>query len=204
MSPLHSISSRMLLPSPLLRHPPVFNMCLQRRVRPAHCSCEFSNFVAQSQSDPKLDAKTHRFTCGTVSVDNREDYEITAVAVPGAPPGLPHTMEQLLPQVAREVPGAGVGGNTLKVVTLVAVTFGYADMLMSFVCRLRQLQLADNLVVAALDEQLYKFAFTQGLAVYYEQVPQACSPLLQILVCAHGQCQEMSYVNVPIRCFHCC
>ena len=62
------------------------------------------------------------------------------------------------------------GGKELKVVTLVAVTIGYASMLMSFICRLRMLGLADNLVVAALDEDLYRFAFTQGLAVYYEQV----------------------------------
>lgn len=61
-------------------------------------------------------------------------------------------------------------GKELKVVTLVAVTIGYANMLMSFVCQMRMLGLADNLVVAALDEDLYRFAFLQGLAVYYEQV----------------------------------
>ncbi|CAI5531432.1 unnamed protein product [Closterium sp. Naga37s-1] len=143
--------------------PSVFNMCLQKRLRPATCTCEFSNFVENSQSDPKLDATGHKWQCGTVSVDKQEDYSIAAVPSPKTSIGLPHTMEQLLPRVVREA-------NGLKVVTLVAVTFGYAEMLMSFVCRLRGLGLADNLVVAALDEDLYRFAFTQGLAVYYEQV----------------------------------
>lgn len=51
--------------------------------------------------------------------------------------------------------------DNLKVVTLVAVTFGYAEMLMNFVCNLRRLGLAGNLVVAALDEDLYELAFLQ-------------------------------------------
>ncbi|CAI7741094.1 unnamed protein product [Closterium sp. NIES-54] len=87
-----------------------------------------------------------------------------------SPVGLPHTMEQLLPVLARKVPD-GRGGE-LQVVTLVAVTAGYAEMLMSFVCRLRSLGLASNLLIAALDEDLYRFAFTQGLPVYYEQASE--------------------------------
>lgn len=51
--------------------------------------------------------------------------------------------------------------DNLKVVTLVAVTFGYAQMLMNFVCNLRRMGLGSNLVVAALDEALYEFAFLQ-------------------------------------------
>ncbi|GJP42901.1 hypothetical protein CLOM_g2431 [Closterium sp. NIES-68] len=143
--------------------PSVNNMCLQRRLRPATCQCEYSNFVDISQSDPKIDPSGRRWTCGAVSVDKKSDYSIQAVPTPGSAAGLPHTAAQLLPQVAREAGG-------LKVVILVAVTMGYAEMLMSFVCRLRGLGLADNLVVAALDEDLYRFAFSQGLAVYHEQV----------------------------------
>ncbi|CAI7923852.1 unnamed protein product [Closterium sp. NIES-54] len=149
--------------------PAVNNMCLQRRLRPATCQCEYSNFVDISQSDPKIDPSGRRWTCGSVSVDKKSDYSIQAVPTPGSAVGLPHTAAQLLPQVAREVGG-------LKVVILVAVTMGYAEMLMSFVCRLRGLGLADNLVVAALDEDLYRFAFSQGLAVYHEQVSAQCDP----------------------------
>ncbi|CAI6008300.1 unnamed protein product [Closterium sp. NIES-65] len=166
--PLSPLPLTLCPPLPSATPPAVFNMCLQKRLRPATCTCEFSNFVENSQSDPKLDATGHKWQCGTVSVDKQEDYSIAAVPSPKTSIGLPHTMEQLLPRVAREE-------NGLKVVTLVAVTFGYAEMLMSFVCRLRGLGLADNLVVAALDEDLYRFAFTQGLAVYYEQGAGLCS-----------------------------
>ncbi|GJP65230.1 hypothetical protein CLOP_g22142 [Closterium sp. NIES-67] len=153
--------------------PSVHNMCLQQRLRPATCTCESANFVKSSQTDPKLDKTGRKWTCGSVSVDRNSDYTIPTVPPPAAaeaPVGLPHTMEQLLPTIARSVPD-GKGGS-LQVVTLVAVTAGYAEMLMSFVCRLRSLGLASNLLVAALDEDLYRFAFTQGLPVYYEQVSQ--------------------------------
>ncbi|CAI5512169.1 unnamed protein product [Closterium sp. Naga37s-1] len=153
--------------------PSVHNMCLQQRLRPATCTCESANFVRSSQTDPKLDKTGRKWTCGSVSVDRNSDYSIPTLPPPSpasSPVGLPHTMEQLLPTIARSVPD-GRGGE-LQVVTLVAVTAGYAEMLMSFVCRLRSLGLASNLLVAALDEDLYRFAFTQGLPVYYEQVSQ--------------------------------
>ena len=90
------------------------------------------------------------------------------IVLPSLPPlPLPTSTSMPFLQVARTVVE---GGKELKVVTLVAVTIGYANMLMSFICRLRMLGLADNILVAALDEELYRFAFTQGLAVYYEQV----------------------------------
>eukprot|EP00271_Cylindrocystis_brebissonii_P020647 TRINITY_DN692_c0_g1_i1.p1 TRINITY_DN692_c0_g1~~TRINITY_DN692_c0_g1_i1.p1 ORF type:complete len:802 (+),score=72.91 TRINITY_DN692_c0_g1_i1:430-2835(+) len=77
-------------------------------------------------------------------------------------PGLPHRMEDVLSVSARHI-------DNMKIVTLVAVTFGYAEMLMNFVCRLRLINASDNLVVAALDEDLYRYAALQGLAVYYER-----------------------------------
>ncbi|GJP65229.1 hypothetical protein CLOP_g22141 [Closterium sp. NIES-67] len=173
-------------------------LCLQRRLRPAVCSCEYSSSVAASQTDPKLSAKQQQWTCGSVASTNVTDYTINPIphtanssssssssssagtgnpansssssSPSSSPVGLPHTMEQLLPVLARRVPD-GQGGE-LQVVTLVAVTAGYAEMLMSFVCRLRSLGLASNLLVAALDEDLYRFAFTQGLPVYYEQASE--------------------------------
>eukprot|EP00271_Cylindrocystis_brebissonii_P008691 TRINITY_DN2316_c0_g1_i1.p1 TRINITY_DN2316_c0_g1~~TRINITY_DN2316_c0_g1_i1.p1 ORF type:complete len:824 (+),score=81.43 TRINITY_DN2316_c0_g1_i1:407-2878(+) len=144
--------------------PSVANLCLLKRDRPANCSCEYSSYVRNTQSDPRLEPRSGYFTCGMLSVDNRKDYSIIAIPGPKSAPGLPHTMEQLLPTQAQEVAG-------LKVVTLVAVTFGYAEMLMNFICRLRLLGLDRYLVVAALDEELYQFAFNQGLAVYYERPP---------------------------------
>ncbi|CAI7743801.1 unnamed protein product [Closterium sp. NIES-53] len=168
------------------------NMCLQRRMRPANCTCEYSSFVPASQSDPRWEKGST--VCGTLSIDHDKDFTIHPLPTPRSPPGLPHTLDQLLPQLARNITAAaaaaaaGGGGSSsggrgsgereneqeqqqeqeLRVVTLVAVTFTYADMLMSFVCRLRALGLADNLLIAALDTEMYRFAFLQGLAVYLE------------------------------------
>eukprot|EP00897_Mesotaenium_endlicherianum_P000855 jgi/Mesen1/10770/ME000091S10319 len=155
------------------------NMCLLKRVRPANCSCEYGSAAMATQSDPKL--QDNKWTCGSVSVDKAADFTIKTVATPASVPGLPHTMEQLLPMVAKEVNGESV-------VILVAVTNGYAEMLMNFVCSLRKIGLGENLVVAALDEDLYRFAFTQGLAVYYEQASDGLKNIDQAS-CAFGtQC----------------
>eukprot|EP00897_Mesotaenium_endlicherianum_P000853 jgi/Mesen1/10769/ME000091S10317 len=159
--------------------PSAMNVCLVKRVRPANCSCEYSAYSQATQSDPQLEHK--RWTCGSVSVDSRKDFSIDTKLRRNSAVGLPHTMEQLLPQLAKEVDG-------LQVVILVAVTNGYADMLMNFVCNLRKLGLADNLLIAALDEDLYRFAFTQGLAVYYENIADGLKSI-DSQDCAYGtQC----------------
>jgi ABC-type nickel/cobalt efflux system permease component RcnA len=43
------------------------------------------------------------------------------------------------------------------------------DMLMNFVCNLRRLKVAESLVIAAWDEDMYKWAFQMGLPVFYYQ-----------------------------------
>ncbi|CAI5471163.1 unnamed protein product [Closterium sp. Yama58-4] len=170
--------------------PDSLNICMLKRERPANCSCEYSAYEYKTQSDPRKHHSGDFWVCGVVSIDRRADFAINAVARTNSTVGLPHTMEQLLPQLARIVPdvplpgAAGAGKpKELKVVTLVAVTFGYAEMLMNFVCNLRKLGLGNNLVVAALDEDLYRFAFTQGLAVFYERASTTMRGIDQ------GQCQ---------------
>eukprot|EP00897_Mesotaenium_endlicherianum_P008003 jgi/Mesen1/7230/ME000372S06474 len=149
--------------------PSLDNVCLLQRKRPANCSCEYSAYVERTQSDPKLSG--HKWQCGSKSVDRQADFEIRAApAGPNSTLGLPHTLEQLLPEQATLVGG-------LRVVTLVAITAGYTEMLMNFVCRLRRLGLGGNLVVAALDEEAYRFAFTQGLATYYEEASESLRAL---------------------------
>ena len=81
-------------------------MCVQKRPRPAICTCEYSSFTRASQSDPRLDPTHTRFICGTISVDRRKEYQISAIPGPDPTPGLPHLMEQLLPQVGT---GEGLG-----------------------------------------------------------------------------------------------
>ncbi|CAI5513179.1 unnamed protein product [Closterium sp. Naga37s-1] len=170
--------------------PDSLNICMLKRERPANCSCEYSAYEYKTQSDPRKHHSGDFWICGVVSIDRRADFAINAVARTNSTVGLPHTMEQLLPQLARIVPdvplpgAAGAGKpKELKVVTLVAVTFGYAEMLMNFVCNLRKLGLGNNLIVAALDEDLYRFAFTQGLAVFYERASTTMRGIDQ------GQCQ---------------
>eukprot|EP00271_Cylindrocystis_brebissonii_P017796 TRINITY_DN476_c0_g1_i1.p1 TRINITY_DN476_c0_g1~~TRINITY_DN476_c0_g1_i1.p1 ORF type:complete len:1111 (+),score=101.91 TRINITY_DN476_c0_g1_i1:992-4324(+) len=66
-------------------------------------------------------------------------------------------LEDLLPMVA----------DQNNVVTLVAVTSDYKEMLMSFVCNLRRLNLPMPLL-AALDPGVYEFGVEQGLAVFFD------------------------------------
>lgn len=74
-------------------------MCLMKRERPANCTCEYSPYVRNTQSDPRLHKSGQFWVCGVVSLDKKSEYTITAVAQPNSTLGLPHTMEQILPQV---------------------------------------------------------------------------------------------------------
>lgn len=138
--------------------PNLGNLCMTKRVKPASCTCEYSAHVNNTQTEPKLEG--NRWRCGSVSVD--QPFEIETTQAPGKEvvPGLPWTLDQLLPEVADEN----------KTVVLVAVTAGYKEMLLNFICRLREMGIT-NVLIAALEEDLYKYAFTQGLPVYLENIP---------------------------------
>eukprot|EP00850_Spirogloea_muscicola_P010082 SM000058S18512 [mRNA] locus=s58:243830:247696:- [translate_table: standard] len=132
------------------------NLCLIKRKRLGVCSCEASNYALKTQNDPSLMKDNRTFKCGAMSSEKL--YEIEATPKKDSFPGLPHTMPHLLEQVANED----------KVVILIGVTYAYRDLLINFVCRLQSLQVTNYLVVA-LDVDLYKFAFAQGLPVYYDK-----------------------------------
>ncbi|CAI5999864.1 unnamed protein product [Closterium sp. NIES-65] len=160
------------------------HVCLKPRLRPAICACDLAPFTPASQGDPTLNAH-NRWICDspddpssptspshaphpTALIDPAAAKAATAApandraaaSLLKQTPVVP--MEDVLPLVALREPGG------VKVVVLVAVTFGYAHMLMNFYCNLRRLGLGNRLVVAALDADLYRFAFSQGLPVYYE------------------------------------
>jgi hypothetical protein len=150
---LHAEWKMALCDEPLLG-----NACLLRRARPGVCTCEHSYAVLRSDTDPvvsRLDNKT--VTCGSLSSTNLAEYTVTGrpSAAGRAVPGLPHTLEQLLPRVA----------DAEKTVVLTGLLGNYLDMLMSFVCSLRKLGVA-NVLVAAFDEAAYRGAFLQGLPVF--------------------------------------
>ncbi|CAI5505424.1 unnamed protein product [Closterium sp. Naga37s-1] len=183
------------LPHPPLRSPSPFSLarphplaanhvCLKPRLRPAICACDLAPFTPASQGDTTLNAQ-NRWICDSPDdpsfpISPSHAPHPTALIDPAAAkaaaaapandraaasllrqtPVVP--MEDVLPLVALREPGG------VKVVVLVAVTFGYAHMLMNFYCNLRRLGLGNRLVVAALDADLYRFAFSQGLPVYYE------------------------------------
>ncbi|KAJ4823298.1 hypothetical protein Tsubulata_028573 [Turnera subulata] len=73
------------------------------------------------------------------------------------PLGLPFSMESLLSMAA----------DKNRTVILAIAGYSYKDMLMSWVCRLRQLKVR-NFVVCALDHETYQFSILQGLPVFYD------------------------------------
>ncbi len=144
--------------------PRVGNMCMIKRVRPGICPCEHNAFAMATQNDPEVvtitekEAKKSIVRCGAISQDSEEAFRINVVTAEGHAPvfGLPFTMRDLLPMVARN-----------KAVILTGVTYAYRDVLMNFVCNLRRLGIYDQLLVAAFDEETYRFGFRMGLPVFF-------------------------------------
>lgn len=135
-------------------------MCLLKRKRPGICNCEFSSFVGATQTDPVVKNGSRVIRCGMISVETKDNFVIPVLPPEGStepPPfGLPLTLESVLDKV--------VQNNT---VILSALNFGYRGILQNWVCNMRHLGIT-NFVIAALDADLYKFAFTRGLPTYME------------------------------------
>ncbi len=128
-------------------------VCLLKRVRPGICPCEHNAFFLATQNDPTIvevlehDVKKSLVRCGSVSVDKEDTFKIPVQTSEGHTRiyGLPFTLQDLLPLVAR---------NNHVIVT--GVSYAYRDMLMNFICNLRRLGLYDSLVIAAFDEEMYR------------------------------------------------
>lgn len=135
-------------------------MCLLKRKRPGICNCEFSSFVGATQTDPVVKNGSRVIRCGMISVETKDNFVIPVLPPEGSkepPPfGLPLTMESVIERVAVN--------NTI---ILSALNFGYRGILQNWVCNMRHLGIS-NFVIAALDADLYKFAFTRGLPTYME------------------------------------
>eukprot|EP00871_Galdieria_phlegrea_P005307 jgi/Galph1/5778/GphlegSOOS_G4466.1 len=153
-------------------------MCLLRRRRPGVCPCEQSSFVPATQTDPIVKNGSRVIQCGRISIETKENFDIPILPKPNQPVvfGLPLLLEPLLERVAIN--------NT---VTLVAMNYGYRSFLMNFVCNLRQLGLfPGNLIIAALDEELYRFAFTRGLPVYFENTVYNREDATSVMAASYG------------------
>ncbi|XP_031479430.1 beta-arabinofuranosyltransferase RAY1 isoform X1 [Nymphaea colorata] len=70
-------------------------------------------------------------------------------------PSLPFSLKELLETVADDE----------KTVVLAVAGNNYRDMLMSWVCRLRRISVS-NFILCALDDEVYRFSFLQGLPVF--------------------------------------
>ncbi|CAI5942409.1 unnamed protein product [Closterium sp. NIES-65] len=132
------------------------HLCLLRRVKPGSCRCESSPFVHRTQSEPKLQGRN--IICGVYNTEGKPDLPVMMPLNTAAPVvGLPHLLEQLLPQVA----------DSSGTVTMLAATFDSKEVVADFVCRAARLS-TRNIVVAALDAAAYRYLFLQGIAVYYQ------------------------------------
>ncbi|KAK4532508.1 hypothetical protein CCYA_CCYA12G3365 [Cyanidiococcus yangmingshanensis] len=132
---------------PCLRH----QYCVLVRKSPARCRCEYSNFAGKTQSEPAV-VENKWWRCGHVSREEAGEYRLPLQGK------LAHTLDELLHHVA---------DPTTKVVVMTAATYEYRFLLMNWICNLRMLRI-HNVLVAALDEDLYRYAFARGLAVYLE------------------------------------
>ncbi|GJQ12037.1 hypothetical protein GpartN1_g3828.t1 [Galdieria partita] len=153
-------------------------MCLLRRRRPGVCPCEQSSFVPATQTDPIVKNGSRVIQCGRISVETKESFEIPVLPKPNQPVifGLPLLLEHLLERNAIN-----------NSVILVAMNYGYRSFLMNFVCNLRQLGLfPGNLIVAALDEDMYRFAFTRGLPVYFENTVYSKEDAASVVAASYG------------------
>ncbi|ESW25783.1 hypothetical protein PHAVU_003G065100 [Phaseolus vulgaris] len=87
----------------------------------------------------------------TISLDcsEKDQREIPAT------PELPFSLESLL----------SINADKTKTVILTVAGYSYKDMLMSWVCRLREL-FVENFVVCAIDQETYQFSILQGIPVF--------------------------------------
>lgn len=135
--------------------------CFVRRSRPGACNCEYSVSSVATQTDAKMVQGSRVIQCGIVSKETEVDYEIPSqasikyVSEP-ASFGMPLTLKSVTEKL--------VINKTMIVTTL---NFGYKNIMMNWVCNLRYLNIT-NFVIAALDDELYKFGYTRGLPVYLE------------------------------------
>lgn len=139
--------------------------CFLRRLRPGVCNCEYSPTNAQTQTDEKLKDGSRVIRCGMVSREETSDYEI-AIMTPSNEEnkiqnqtfGMPLTLESLVKRVAVD-----------DTIIVTASNFEYREMLMNWVCNMRRIRVT-NFIIAALDEDLYRYSFVRGLPVFMDKM----------------------------------
>lgn len=148
--------------------------CLFRRRRPHACRCEHAPFVHGAMSDPYVVTGSRVILCGLRSVDAVEDrtphdvlrrWRVTGYALPGrrAVFGLPLTQQDILAVVRSRIADSAV--------VLVVAGDGDEVLVANTICAARRHGVFQRMVVAALDDELYRFGILLGWPVFLADSP---------------------------------
>lgn len=129
-------------------------LCLTHHLKAGSCRCSYSVLAQQTQTEMQIQGR--EILCGNVPQEIDATLELIPKERGLRTPGFPLLLDDLLPHV----------GDENETVVLVVASSAQKELVASFACRLRELRA--NLLIAALDEDMYRHAFTLGLAVYME------------------------------------
>lgn len=143
-------------------------LCLFERVRPHACRCEHSPYVPYAHNDPYVISGSNVVFCGLLSsnagepdVDERTRWTLSGHnQIDDTAPsfGFPLTQRGVVEIVS----------NRTASDAIILVVADYSDrvLLMETVCSMRVASIFRWLVVVALDDDMYQFCVSHGLAVY--------------------------------------
>lgn len=145
-----------------------FPLCLFERTRPHACRCEHSPYVRRAHNDPYIVSGSNLVFCGllptnagSAEVDKRSRWALSGREEPNDSNsvfGLPLSQQDVLETV---------GNRTASdVIVLVVADFSDRELVMETVCSMRTSRIFHWLVIAALDDDMYRFCVSHGLAVY--------------------------------------
>ena len=147
--------------------------CLLQRRRPHACRCEHAPFVASAMSDPFVIANSRVILCGLRSTDiveGRSAREIAARWPIHARPnsaravfGLPLTLTDVLAVVKARI--------SIAAIVLVVAGSGEEELLANTVCSARSTGVFDRLVVATMDDEVYRYGMLLGWPVFLIETP---------------------------------
>lgn len=155
-------------------------LCIFKRVRPHACRCEHSAYVAKAQNDPYIVPDSRVVFCGLLSsnygseeVDGRDRWAISGRVDEDEDDivrkehvfGLPLLRDQIFRVISRRT-------DTNRVLLVVA-DYSERILIMELACSLRAAGAFMWLVIAALDDELYRFCITRGLPVYLSEFDES-------------------------------
>lgn len=145
-------------------------LCVLHRKRPASCRCEQAPFVRATSSDPFVVNDSRLIMCGLLSENfgtqsTKMRWHITGEQEEGRSSafGLPLMQTDLLPMI----------GKDTYVVFLMVAEYADRRLVMETVCSMRAHGVFDWLLVAALDDEMYRYCAARGIAVYLSEFDES-------------------------------